>query len=61
MRAASDAARASRTLRPIDASNGRVVHASKLDATLKIVPEQADARADKASVEAPGQASVSGA
>jgi hypothetical protein len=45
----------------IDASNGRVVHASKLDATLKIVPQQADARADKASVEAPGQASVSGA
>jgi hypothetical protein len=47
--------------RLIDASNGRVVHASKLDATLKIVPQQADARADKASVEAPGQASVSGA
>jgi hypothetical protein len=60
MRAATDAGRARWPLQ-LDASNGRVVHASKLDATLKIVPEQADARADKASVEAPGQASVSGA
>jgi hypothetical protein len=48
-------------MRVIDASNGRVVHASKLDATLKALAEQVDARADKASVEAPGQASVSGA
>src|ERR1700733_16261061 len=61
MRAATRGGRASGPRRLNDASNGRVVHASKLDATLKIVPERVDARADKARVEAPGQASISGA
>jgi hypothetical protein len=61
MRAVARSGRARDPQRVIDASNGWVVHASKLDATLKIVLEQVDAASDKASVKAPGQASVSGA